>query len=163
MMRYFAPLAFVTVIASAMGMEGPWKEYINPRFGFRISYPISLVASPDPQNGGGREFHTKDNAFSLATFGSFFTGGANSFEASWAEELKQDDITYKRKTADWYVVSGVRKNGVEYYHKLCRQGNNAAGFEITYPHARNAEFDPWVEHIEKNFTPFLKGDFDRVK
>ena len=57
---------------------------------------------------------------------------------------------------------GSRKKARKYYHKLYRKGANWAAFHITYPHAKNKQYDPWVQGIEKGFVPFLKGDFDRI-
>ncbi|MEP6667702.1 MAG: hypothetical protein ABJF10_01030 [Chthoniobacter sp.] len=138
-----------------------WKEYVNARFGFKISHPAELVASPDPANGGGREYHTKDKEFSVSVEGHFLNGA--TLESFWAEDLKKlgSHITYKKKTADWYVVSGV-KDGLEFYHKLHVKDGNWAEVSFTYPHAKAKEYDPWVEGIVKSFVPFLQGDYDRI-
>ena len=69
-------------------------------------------------------------------------------------------VTYQRKTASWYVLSGVNANGFEYYHKFFVQGKNWREFTITYPHAKARRYDPWVARVEKSFVPFRKGDYD---
>jgi hypothetical protein len=144
-----------------------WKKYANARFGFVLAYPPSLIAGEEAQNGGGCEFHSKNKEFSLAVFGHFFVPeSGDSFEKRWQEELNTSDgatITYKKKTANWYVVSGLTKTGTEYYHKLYRKGSSWAAFHITYPHAKNKQYDPWVARIEKSFVPFREGDFDRLE
>ena len=150
---WFLPLA-------AIAAEPGFKDYTNARFGFKISYPATLVASPDPTNGGGREFHSKDKEFSLATSGHFLNGA--TLDSMWQEELKLGgNITYKKKDKDWYVVSGVN-DGTEFYHKTHVQGGNFASFHITYPHFKSKQYDPIVEKIAKSFVPFLKGDYDRA-
>ncbi|PZR79702.1 MAG: hypothetical protein DLM52_00675 [Chthoniobacterales bacterium] len=156
-------LAAVVVTASAARVE--WKEYANARFGFVLSYPASLIAGREAMNGDGCEFHSPDGEFSLAAFGHFFVpGSGDSFEKRWQEELDDADatITYKRKTSNWYVVSGVTKSGTEYYHKLYRKRASWASFHITYPHAEAKKYDSWVAQIEKKFVPFREGDFDRI-
>ena len=82
-----------STFADALG-ETAWKEYVNARFGFKMSYPASLVASRDPENGDGREYHTK--------------------------------------------------------------GDNCAALHFTYPYAKAAQYNPWVEKIVKSFEPFLQ-------
>ena len=158
-------LILVTVQAHGEGFRS--KKYVNERFGFSLSYPATLIASRAPEDGAGREFHTANKEFSLVAQGQFLGTGdeGDSLDKRWQDELDSlgDTITYKKKTETWYVISGVTKDGTEYYHKLCIKGGNWAGFNITYPHAKNKQYSPWVERIEKSFVPFLKGDFDRVE
>ncbi len=146
--------------------EDAWKEYTNKRFGFLLRYPGTLLASREPDNGGGREFHTADKEFSVTALGHFLMADdGDSLEKRWKDELKSlgDTVTYKKKAATWYVISGVTKDGTEYYHKLYTKEGNWTAFRITYPHARNKKYDPWVAKIEKSFIPFLEGDFDRIQ
>jgi hypothetical protein len=146
--------------------EQSWKKYTNARFGFVLMYPPSLLAGPEPTNGGGREFHLPNKEFSVASSAHFFVPeSGDSFDKRWEQELETASagITYKKKTDNWYVVSGVAKDGTEFYHKLYRKGSNWAAFEITYPHTQNKKFDPWVTRIAKEFVPFLAGDYDRLE
>jgi len=158
-------LFFGTLLSPVKGAEHGWRQYANARFGFVLTYPDTLVAGREPTNGGGREFHTTDGEFSLAASAHFFVpDSGDSFEKRWEDELASSEgtITYKKKTTDWYVVSGVTKTGTEFYHKLYKQGSNWAAFQITYPHVKANKYDAWVARIEKKFIPFRKGDFDRI-
>jgi len=165
--RYRFLLSFLCLLlgtAITRAEEG-WKVYTNARFGFRLSYPSVLKPSRAPDNGGGQEFHTADKEFSIATFGHFLLkDDGDSLDKRWEEELKElgKTITYKKKAATWYVVSGVAKDGTEYYHKTFVKDGNWCSFHITYPHAKNKTYDPWVAKIEKAFVPFLEGDYDRI-
>jgi hypothetical protein len=159
--RLLAVLLLFAAVAADAAAPG-FKDYTNARFGFKISYPATLIAGRDPTNGAGREFHSKDKEFSLATFAHFLNG--ETLDSMWQDELKVlgDNITYKKKDKDWYVVSGA-KDGTEFYHKTYVQGGNYASFHITYPHAKAKQYDPIVEKIAKSFVPFLKGgDYDRA-
>ncbi|MEO5754734.1 MAG: hypothetical protein ABIR38_08505 [Chthoniobacterales bacterium] len=152
-------------LLAAEGSEAKWKEYRNARFGFVLTYPPNLIGTREPENGGGREFHSGDGDFSVAASAHFLMrDDGDSLERRWQDELKSlgDTITYKKKSATWYVVSGVSKEGTEYYHKLYLKDSNWAAFQITYPHAKNARYEPWVARIAKSFVPFLEGDFDRL-
>ena len=158
-------LALVTV-ASAHAEVGAWKQYVNERFGFSLKYPAPLVASPDPVDGAGREYHTPDHEFSVATAAHFLriVDSNESLESHWQEELKdlKNQISYKTKGASWYVVSGVTTNGQVFYHKFFTKGNNWATFHITYPKSKKAKYDSWVTRIAIHFVPFLKGkNYDR--
>jgi hypothetical protein len=155
-----------SLLAPTARAEEAWKSYTNARFGFLLKHPPGLIASRAPDNGGGQEFHTRNKEFSVAAFAHFLLAeNGDSLDKEWADELKElgDTVTYKKKTKDWCVISGVTKDGTEYYHKFFASGSNYAGFQITYPHAKNKQYDPWVERIAKDFVPFLKGDYDRIK
>ena len=162
MKRLVFMAALACVHSGAFG-DGGWKDYVNARFGFKFSHPSGLVAGPEPTNGGGRVFSTPDKEFEVSAWGQFMVDD-DTLEKRWANELTElgDVATYKRKAADWYVLSGVKK-GVEFYHKAFSKNGNGVFLEIEYPHAKNAQYDPWVEKIEKSFVPFLKGEFDRIQ
>jgi len=153
------------LVGTVLADQLQWRKYTNRRFGFVLSYPATLIASREPDNGAGREFHTPDGAFSVCPQAHFFAPDiGHTFESRWKEELEAPDvtITYKKKAATWYVVSGVAKDGTEYYHKLYTKGRNWVALDMTYPHAQNAKYDKWVEEITKRFVPFLEGDYDRA-
>ncbi len=150
----------------ARGEDLSWKKYANARFGFVLTYPATLIAEEEAMNGDGRTFHSSNGDFQLTAMAHFFVpDSGDSFEGRWQEELKMADvdITYKKKSSHWYVVSGVTKDGTEFYHKLMRKGANWAAFHITYPHAKSRIYDPWVDRIAKSFIAFREGDFDRVE
>lgn len=165
--RYLAVclLTLAMSLFTAAGAEPAWKEYRNARFGFVLAYPAALTASRAPANGGGREWHSANGEFSVTAEGHFLqVDDGDSLEKRWQEELKERGatVTYKKQAATWYVVSGVTKEGAEFYHKFCVKGSNWAAFTITYPHAKDALYSPWVARIEKRFVPFPAGNFDRV-
>lgn len=146
--------------ASMAGKAGgdPWKEYVNPRFGFKLRYPPGLESGAIPQNGAGQEFHSPDRAFYVVAQAHFLKG---TLDDAWNDALKTHGraVKYKRKGSSWYVVSGVLDNGTEFYEKFFTKDKFWSNVRITYPHSRNKEFDPWVERIEKEFVPFLDGQF----
>jgi hypothetical protein len=156
----------VFLLVNAFGLDTAWKKYANARFGFVLTYPSTLIASPEAMNGDGREFHNANREFSLAASGHFFVpGSGDSFEQRWQEELNTPDVSivYKKKSANWYVVSGTTRSGTDYYHKLYRNGANWAAFQITYPHLKSQHYEAWVSRIEKSFIAFRGGNYDRIQ
>lgn len=155
-------------VATTRAADYVWKEYINDRFGFSLTYPAILVASTDPANSSGREYHTTNKEFSVAAAAHFLriADPDESLETHWKEDLAacKNLITYKKKGDSWYVISGVTTNGYVFYNKFFTQGNNWAAFDITYPKSKKLQYDPWVLRIEKNFKPFLPGkQYDRAE
>ncbi len=162
MPKLLLSLALLVLLPLAATAETAWKEYVNPRFGFKLSYPATLKLRPPPTNGQGRDFFSPDQEFHLAAYGHFLID-EDSLEKRWQEELAELGavITYKKKAGTWYVVSGV-KDGTEFYHQTHVKDGNWATFRITYPHSKAKQYDPWVEKIAKSFVPFLDGDYDRI-
>src|SRR4029077_15108645 len=98
--RFVLVLLLISAATALQSAESKWRKYENARFGFVLTYPASLVASPEPTNGDGREFHSRDHQFSVTAVAHFFVPGTgDSFRARWNEELKAPGvrITYKKK------------------------------------------------------------------
>ena len=55
---------------SGAALASDWKNEVNNRWGFSLSYPGSLIPEPVPANGGGRRYHSADHEVSLAAMGS---------------------------------------------------------------------------------------------
>lgn len=165
MKRRHLLLLLLPLSLSAQEKEAEWKTYVNPRFGFSIDHP-GLEPGREPDNGDGRVFKSADGKFVLTAYAHFLqVDDGDTLDKRWKEELAQrgDTATYKKKGDTWFVVSGVQKDGTEYYRKLAVEKGNWATFLITYPHTENKKYDPWVAKIEKSFVPFLKGDYDRIE
>ena len=162
--RHLLSLLFLPHSLSAQEKEAEWKTYTNARFGFAIDYPASLESGRESDNGDGKVFKTADGKFELRAYAHFLqVDDGDSLDKRWKEELAErgDTVTYKKKGDTWFVVSGVQKDGTEYYRKLAVEKGNWATFLATYPHTENKKYDSWVAKIEKSFKPFLKGDHDR--
>ena len=139
-----------------------WKSYTNNRFGFRLTYPPSLIEGRDPDNGAGKYFASPNGEFEVLVQGHFVKEG-QSLDSYYADNLagRKGTVTYSRKGPSWYVISGTNEKGFEYYEKFFVKGGNWAELYMVYPHSKANVYDPWVEAIEGSFVPFLEGDFDR--
>jgi outer membrane receptor protein involved in Fe transport len=154
---------FIIPVVQSHAADIAWKKYVNERFGYSLEYPAALVASPDPFDKSGREYHTPDSEFSVATAAHYLriVDPNESLDSNWKDDVKdlKKLITYKKKSDSWYVISGVTTNGYVFYYKFFTQGNNWATFHIIYPKSQKTKYDPWVTRIEKHFVPFLKGKY----
>jgi hypothetical protein len=161
-------ISVVASVSLAGGVHGEeqWKTYINGRWGFSLTYPSSLIPGPWPTNGAGQEFHSLSKEVSVFAQGSHTHEDiGETLESFWRKELSErgETVTYKLKKDNYYVISGVNSNGYEFYHKMFFFPGRWIEFEITYPHAKNDVYDPWVERIARDFNPSLpdNGTYDR--
>lgn len=154
-------LAFA-LISSSLAKAEEWDLYTNLRFGFSLDFPGNSTGTHPPGDRSGRKFVSASGKFVMEVEGGLL--GAGSLERFWRNSLAHygEAITYKVRKKDWFVVSGVR-NGEEFYNKVYVRDGNWAGFQISYPHAENKLYDPYVVKIAKSFQPFLKGNFERAK
>lgn len=161
-----AIVAFGFVLERAGGEEeAEWKACSDPRFSYVLKYPPTLV----PMKAGetaGCSFQTADGEFNIEAVAEI--PGEQAEEALETRmqkelELMGDTVTYKTSGDSWFVISGVTPDGTEYYRKLFTDGTQWISLRITYPHARNEKFDPWVTRIEKNFVPFVQADVTRTE
>jgi hypothetical protein len=152
---------------SGLAFASDWKQEVNGRWGFSLTYPGSLIPEPLPTNGAGRRYHSLDREISLAAMGSHTHSDllGESLDGFWQKELgdRGNTVTYKFKKDDFYVISGVNSNGYEFYHKVFFYPTYWVEFEITYPHSKHQRYDAWVERISHEFIPALpdNGQYDR--
>ena len=168
LVAFFIPLNYMTtaeekddtpMVSVEVGDDG-WLHYQNSRFGFSISVPPGMTALRPPENGSGQEFRSLDGKVKVLVYGHFNLDGFGSVEESRKRELIEGErtITYKRKKANWYVVSGVYDNGTGFYQRYDANENHYAGRLITYPQAEEKKYSPWIERMAKSFKPnFGKG------
>jgi len=139
--------------SSAAVAQQHWVTYTNPRFGTTADYPADLFTVQDPpaENGDGQTFRTADGRAELSIYGT------NNLEAETPEvyvtrHVNLDDVTFKRVTSDYYVVSGSR--GANIYYERCNFPNDAVlnCFYIAYP-AREKAHGTTVTRISHSLRP----------
>lgn len=146
-----------------LGADG-WVTYRNARFGFILPVPPGMKALRPPDNGGGQAFETLDGKVNLVSWASFNVDGLGDVERRWGEELAEGKrtITYKRKTASWYVVSGVDEDGTGFYIRYTADKDYACGWSIAYPQKEEKKYQAWIERIAKDHAPRLGEGVDGV-
>lgn len=142
-----------------------WMRYVNARFGMAFPVPPGMKAQRPPENGGGQAFVSADDKATLVIFGSFNVDGNGDLDESWKDALSNPErtITYKVKKADWYVVSGVTKNGLGFYEKYTANAKYCAGWSMSYPQADEKKYSAWIERIAKGFEPRLGKGLDTTE
>jgi len=131
-----------------------WTLYENARFGTLIEYPSAIFTPlPPPENDDGRSFRSIDGAARFIVFGQF-----NALEKT-VEQMLSDDltssrygqVTYRRKWADRYVLSGFRQGDVFYRKVIVPAGTDTLhAFEIDYPPEQKATYDAIAARMAKS-------------
>lgn len=150
-------------IAMLVGMAGhasaaSWDRYASDTMGYSVEVPTERFVL-EQETEGRLSFRQVDGAAQLDVFGvtnpERLTVAA--FQAMMEAAAPNRRITYRAAGGSWFVLSGYLENEVEptiFYAKfmLNGQGTALSAFEISYPRADRAEFDPLVERIEDSLT-----------
>jgi hypothetical protein len=133
-----------------------WKTYFNSRYGTSIEYPSRFKPGPPPDADDGLRF-TADDGAELAVWASFnaLDHDIPGLEDFLREGRKADEkVTYRAAGKTWLVLSGTRGDKVFYTRYLLSHRNEVENaFDLSYPAALAATYDPIVARISKS----LKG------
>jgi len=152
-------IALVALIfTSAQPAHAEWRTYENPRFGFAFTYPAHIFTPGQaPENGDGLSFYAPDEEAVISVWGSYnaLDHRPKSYFAWARDEVGVvDNITYKRLTKNWLVISGYKGNMV-YYEKTIFSCNfqRMTSVSITYPASHKKDYDGMVGKITKSLDP----------
>ena len=150
--RALLAVAVVALPASAVAQEN-WATYRNPRFGTTIDYPARFRPGRPPENNDGLSFAAADGA-TLRVWGSLNVMGHDvaGLEAFLRENLDAGErITYRAAGGNWLVLSGTRGERIFYTrYAFSRRNEIVNAFEISYPRALAANYDPIVARLAKS-------------
>ncbi|UJW87287.1 hypothetical protein [Devosia sp. SL43] len=135
--------------------DAGWTAYVNARFGTTIEYPSGLLAMQQaPDNDDGRTFRSPDGTVTLLVFGQYNIDGLDgpamvARDRDWGD---YGEVTYQSAKSDRYALSGYSDDRV--FYRAARIDNQTGVvhvFEIEYPAAAKATWDPIVTRLAKSF------------
>lgn len=164
--RLSAPLLAVAgllVVAVSGAVAADWATYRNARFGYAIEHPAFLVPGQEAVNGDGRGFRSRDGQVTMRVSARLL-GEEETLDAEVRAAVKRfarGRITYQRRKANWFVISGYVADGLIFYQAIMayRAPTNAAmrgapiiaTFELTWPEAARGRVDRHVGRILRSF------------
>lgn len=131
--------------------------YCNPRYGFCVDYPVGFQMETPPDNGDG------SNLFDGNGFKMTVSGINNVSEDTLESEIINqsrsfDEITYRKKGKNWFVLSGFKGSEVLYL-KTFIGTESINHLYIRYPAGHKAVYDGIVDKISHSYRP---GDINAV-
>lgn len=132
--------------------SGGYGLYRNGRYGTVISYPASYFRpDPPPGNGDGRAFSSVDGWARFYVFAQYNAEGLSTGAQMARDIAAHGSASYQASGPGWYVISGMIGTDIYYRRVIESLSGLVQVFEISYPVARKAEFDPVVEYMAKTF------------
>ena len=145
-----AIIIFIIILAAKLEAQNN-LQYVNERYGFRVSYPSFLISAPAPANGDGIRMYDKKGFVLVAS------GINNVSEITFQSELDSQwegigKITYGVRGDNWFAISGFKGDKIIYIKSYI--GSGAINhLYIEYPKDQKDKYDKIVEPISKSFTP----------
>lgn len=134
----------------------PYKDYVNERYGYRISYPADFIPQGVSGSGDGQTFIAPGKDARLLVFASACMEDSESnapgFISTYEQEQKAGDLTvsYKRAFQNAAVVSGL-KSGRIFYHKILFDKGWCTQFKFEYDESARNKYDDAVKRIAASF------------
>ena len=130
-------------------------RYYNAKYRYRIAYPEAVFTPQGESDAGdGLRFLAAGGRVRLIVYGAFNVLGT-TLDQEYREALAQSGrtVTYQVLRKDWFVVSGLAGDDI-FYRKTILADDTFRTFELTYPPALKATFDPLVAGILQSFRPY---------
>ena len=155
-----AVLIFVLLLgsAAARGGSGGWTTYVNERFGFSLRYPADVFVSDRQSTAGDGEVFSALQGDGRLLVGALENNNGYTV-AEYMDLLRRQSyarftVTYARRGASWFVISGDDGRDVFYEKVMFSCGGRLINsFSLLYPTEGKLRFDPIVERIENTFRP----------
>jgi hypothetical protein len=144
----------------AQTSAGPYRTYLNARFGYSIAYPYKLLKPQgEAENGDGQAFRSADGQVELLVYGSLNALGQKLSEV-YAEEVANrsqegSEVTYKVLRASYFVVSGRFAGNRIFYRKTFykRAEDSFVSFSLEYPAKASMTYNSVTTRIAQSFKP----------
>lgn len=146
-------------VGAALAQEVNWLAFKDTDDGYTIDLPLGLFdADAGEQTEGSMTLYEVGGDGQLVIYAGANDEGYSPRQI--AELLEQTDridaVTYRAAGRSWFVMSGYyHREGVEdkdliFYTKMMFNADGSAfsTFEISYPVADKARYDPIVERLE---------------
>lgn len=137
-----------------------YKTYCNERFHYCVEYPLNFLGKGESSNGDGQEFTSADKKAVITTYGILvhnFSDFKTNLETEYTNILKTKRVTYKVKSRDYFIVSGIENDGRIFYRKSKKvkdyydsESENVITLEIVYPKSQIKIYNSYCKKISKS-------------
>ena len=157
-MRKFLFIPILILIFSFTSYK-EFDTYCNSRFDFCIEYPNVFKSQISPTNGDGLIFISPDKNAEIRAFGRLAVEDLDKLGQEF--EIASTDIkfTYRKIAKNWFIFSGINKQGKMVYQKTIKKKITYMGqagtyvfqsLMITYPVVQKKFYESYCTKISKS-------------
>ena len=146
--------------ANAQGLA--WRQYESSAWSYRIQYPEIFNLVTDAPESGGATITTPDGQARLLVLGgpNVRQGGSRELADDLALVDDVHQVTYRRVTNDWIVLSGYladesgARTDIIFYQRieLSPDRERVAGFRLEYRAAMRGTLDHLIGNIGRSLA-----------
>jgi hypothetical protein len=155
-------LTFLLMLPMAVAApEISWQTYENPAYGYSVDLPLGLFTGSSNGDRGVTLLENEGRG-QIDVYGALNVQDMSprEFERELSKADRIREVTYSRRGASWFVISGYyRREGDEsddliFYAKFMfsADGRVLAAFEASYPRSDKRRFDPIIERMEDSLS-----------
>lgn len=150
----------ILILFSSFNSDTTFAKYCNARFDFCVEYPNSFERQSEPENNDGLIFLSRDRSSEIRAFGSLAVEDFDKLVQEYRIAVSNLRVTYKVITKEWFIFSGIDKNGKIVYRKTRKKKINYMGqgatyvfqtLMITYPQSQKRVYHPYCIKISEAF------------
>lgn len=141
--------------AGAVAAAPSGRTYVNARFGYVLTYPASLVAEREADNGDGRVFHPRDGGAGRVRVWAAYNAleeSPDQIADQAVEECQGAPVAYRVAKAGLVAVSCAH-GGEVFYQKTLIRGDVVTTLQVTYPAAERGAWEPMVKALAASLRP----------
>jgi hypothetical protein len=156
--RYGHHFLLIMILVASAGGQAPrhdYKNYLNHRFEYSISYPSDLLyPQGEAANGDGQKFLSRDGRALMLVYGQ-----ENIRQQTLAQFYREESrskahpnrvVTYKVLRGSWFVFSGSESSRI-FYQKTWLRNSEFLTFSIEYDASQKGTYDPITATISRSF------------
>lgn len=151
----------LSALAPASAQQIQWQEYENTAYGYSIDLPLGPFEGSSNGQAGVTLLETGGRG-QIDVYGAVNTQklSPTEFEETLSGAARIREISYARRGASWFVISGYyRREGDQsddliFYAKFMFSPDRErlSAFEASYPAADKRRYDPIIERMEDSLT-----------
>lgn len=138
--------------------EKAYEKYINPRFGYSLSYPDKFKITKESDNGDGVELNFEDSKIIVYGSNNVLQDSAKSLYESELKEISKKDLIESSLENITYYIKWKEGDFLKYKKSTVGE-ESINSFEVIYPLSKEKEF---VDIISKLSGTFKTPNVDKM-
>lgn len=130
-----------------------FDKYVNPRFGYSLSYPDKFKIAKESDNGDGVELNFEDSKIIVYGSNNVLQDSAKGLYEGELKEISKKDLLDSSLEKNTYSIKWKEGNFLK-YKKSTVGTESINSFEVVYPSNKEKEFMEIINKISELFkTP----------
>jgi hypothetical protein len=153
---------FIFLICSGLKEDNGFDTYCNHKFRFCIDYPKDFIPQGESYILDGQVFLSKDSLTEIRAAGMYVMDDSETISEAFIVSATGIKVSYKVIKDNWFIFSGVDKNGKIVYEKTIKtkihvdfdeDGDKVGVYQtlrITYPETQKDLYKIYCNKIAKS-------------